>query len=153
MCIKAIFNKLFFCSDVNWEDSAKSQIKVNEGLRLRVYKCTENKLSVGYGHNIEDLGITQATADFIFEEDFKSTLKSLNFVFGESSFAALPCNVKVAMADMMFNLGLTRFMGFKNFIKAIKNKDYKLAAAEVRNSKAYMQCRNRYEQIAKQIEE
>jgi len=153
MGLKSLYNKLFFCADTNWEESAKAQIKTNEGLRLKVYKCTSNKLTVGYGHNIEDLGITQATADFIFDEDFNSTIKSLNFVFGNTFFSSLPSNVKVALADMMFNLGINRFMGFKNFIKAIKNRDFILAGAEIRNSKAYVQCHNRYENIAKMIEE
>jgi len=148
-CLK----KLFPEKKVNWETAAKEQIKINEGLKLKVYKCPAGKLTIGYGHNLEDNGITLGVADVILAEDFNNSIKYLEFVFGKDFFNSLSSNVKIALTDMMFNLGLGSFMTFQKFIKAIKEKDFERAAEEVKYSKAYIQCRNRYEKISKQIKE
>ena len=41
------------------------RVKMHEGLRLKPYRCTSGKLTIGYGRNIEDNGITEAEASFL----------------------------------------------------------------------------------------
>ena len=38
-------------------------IKKHEGLRLFPYKCSVGKLTIGYGRNIEDTGISKEEAE------------------------------------------------------------------------------------------
>jgi GH24 family phage-related lysozyme (muramidase) len=47
-------------------------------------------------------------------------------------FSSLPDNAKIVIADMMFNMGATRFSRekWKNFYEAIKSRDWNRAAAE-----------------------
>ena len=34
-------------------------ITLHEGLELKPYKCTSDKLTIGIGRNIEDIGLTE----------------------------------------------------------------------------------------------
>ena len=45
-------------------------------------------------------------------------------------------------------MGLTRFLNFKNMIKALERKDYARASIEMRDSLWYRQNTNRVEQLA-----
>jgi lysozyme len=40
----------------------------------------------------------------------------------------------MALTDMVFNLGMTKFLGFKKMIQAIKDKDFDKAAIELMDS-------------------
>ena len=45
------------------------QIIRHEGFRNKPYKCTANKLTIGYGRNIEDNGITKTEASVLLKND------------------------------------------------------------------------------------
>lgn len=47
----------------------KQSIKKHEGLKLKPYQCSNNKLSIGYGRNLEDNGITLQEAEKLLETD------------------------------------------------------------------------------------
>ena len=41
-----------------------------EGLRLKPYRCSAGKLTIGYGRNLEDVGIDEKEASMMFERDW-----------------------------------------------------------------------------------
>ncbi|MDY0127369.1 MAG: hypothetical protein RBR69_04500 [Candidatus Cloacimonadaceae bacterium] len=43
-------------------DRIKEQLVRHEGLRLKPYRCTAGKLTIGIGRNLNDCGITQSEA-------------------------------------------------------------------------------------------
>ena len=47
----------------------RSQLERHEGLRLKPYRDTVGKLTVGYGRNLEDVGISRDEADFMLDND------------------------------------------------------------------------------------
>jgi lysozyme len=55
---------------------------------------------------------------------------------------------KDVIVDMVFNLGMTRFMAFKATIKLLEKKDYEGAAAEMVNSKWADQVGDRAMELA-----
>ena len=57
-----------------------------------------------------------------------------------------------ALIDMVFNMGITRFMGFKKMIAAIKNGDWVTAAAEMRDSKWAEQLPRRVAELSIMVE-
>lgn len=135
----------------DFEERLRKQIRYHEGVKLKLYKCPAGKLTIGYGRNIEDNGISLACAKYMLEEDIEEAKKNLYFVFGENFFNSLSDNQRIALIDMMFNLGLNRFMTFKKAIRAIKNRDFETASDEIEDSKAYNQNPNRYNLIASEI--
>ena len=118
-------------------ENVKQSIKQHEGLRLKPYKCPANKLTIGYGRNIEDNGISQSEADILLENDINNTyieLSSqleLNYYF---EFEKLPKNVQDVLLEMAFQLGVPRFMKFKKTIGLIKQSAYFEASIEMLNS-------------------
>ena len=136
---------------MSFESDLIKQIKEHEGLRLKPYKCPAGKLTIGYGHNLEDNGLSQSVCEYILIEDIEETKKNLYAVFTKDFFDDLNDKQKIALIDMMFNLGLSRFLTFKKFILAVKNKDFIKASAEIINSRAYQQNKSRYKKLSEQI--
>ena len=136
---------------MSFESELLQQIKEHEGLVLKPYKCPAGKLTIGYGHNLQDNGLSKSACEFILSEDIDEAKKNLYAVFTRKFFETLSNNQKIALIDMMFNLGMSRFLTFKKFILAVKNKDFIKASAEIINSRAYQQNKSRYKKLSEQI--
>ena len=136
---------------MSFESELLQQIKEHEGLVLKPYKCPVGKLTIGYGHNLEDNGLSQSACEYILVEDIEEAKKNLYAVFTKKFFENLSDKQKIALIDMMFNLGLSRFLTFKKFILAVKNKDFSKASFEIINSRAYQQNKHRYKKLSEQI--
>jgi len=110
----------------------KSELIRDEGLRLKPYKDTVGKLTIGVGRNIDDMGITHDEAMFLLGND-------ISFVEADLD-AKLPWWRNLdevrqrVLANMVFNLGITRFLRFKNTIALIEVKRYKAASEEMLKS-------------------
>jgi lysozyme len=121
----------------------------DEGLRLKPYLCTSNKLTIGVGRNLEDNGISKTEAMIMLDND----ILYLNEKFAEFDwFLRLDEVRRAVIISMGFNLGFKGFMSFKNLIKALKNNDYELAVVEMLNSKWANQVKNRAVRLAKMME-
>ena len=86
-----------------------------------------------------------------FEQDIKTTLDDCTGVF--LNFDKLPQEAQRIIANMMFNLGRTRFCKFKNMIEAINKNQWQKAAQEMKNSLWYRQVTNRAERLIKRMEQ
>lgn len=120
-------------------------VKGHEGESLKPYYCTANKLSIGIGRNLEDRGISQDESLYMFNNDLRLAISDLQRVFG-SDLKSLPDPVLLAFIDMMFQLGLGRFSGFKNMIKYAIAGNWKEAARELMDSKYARQVPKRAEE-------
>jgi lysozyme len=49
----------------------QEQLVRHEGLRLKPYRCTAGKLTIGIGRNLDDRGISQKEAYAMLERDIK----------------------------------------------------------------------------------
>jgi len=121
----------------------KEYIKENEGLRLFPYKCSAGKQTIGYGRNLKDVGISKKEAEFLLINDIGRCFESLTAIFGIGIFYDLSYNRKRVLVDMIFNLGRTRFLGFKKMIQAVKNGDFIEAANQILDSRYAEQLPNR----------
>ena len=124
-------------------------IKRDEGLRLKPYICTAGKLTIGYGRNIEDRGVTEEEAEYLLSNDLLLVTKQLRSKI--DYFDDLPQNVQEALINMCFNLGITRLMKFKRMFKALEIGNYERAATESLSSRWARQVGARADRIAKKI--
>lgn len=124
----------------------KADLKRDEGLRLEPYRDTAGKLTIGYGHNIEDRGITEAIAEAILAEDMAIALDDLDRAF--PWWRTLPEPAARALANMSFNLGLPRLKRFKKMLRALWAEEFETAAAEAMNSRWAEQVGARATRIA-----
>jgi lysozyme len=121
----------------------------HEGLELKPYKCTSNKITIGIGRNLEDKGISKEEALILLENDIKEHIVFLEKL---SFWDSLSDIRKSVLIDMVHNLGQTGFLGFKKMLKAISENNFTLAKKEMLNSKWAMQVGNRAYELADIIE-
>jgi lysozyme len=98
----------------------------------------------------DKINISKERVDEVFEKDIKIVLDDCKKLFND--FDEYLDEVKQIIANMMFNLGLTRLSKFKNFCKAIKDKNYKKASLEMVDSAWYRQVPNRAKRLVKRME-
>ena len=110
----------------------RSQLERHEGLRLKPYLDTVGKLTVGYGRNLEDVGISRDEADFMLDNDIDQVERQLETV---DEYRDLDPIGQTVIGNMAFNLGFAGLMGFKNMWAAIGRRDWDRAADEMLNSK------------------
>lgn len=120
----------------------KDRIKKHEGLRLKVYLCPAGFKTIGYGHRLigDELKIKSIDRDYaelLLDRDIETATVDLKEIF--PTYKALPVSVRECLIELLFNLGRTRFLGFKKFIHAVNIRDWAEAARELRQSKWFMQ--------------
>lgn len=118
----------------------KDHIKEYEGLSNVLYKCTSNKLSIGYGRNLEDVGISKDEAEYLLKNDIDIALDEVSEHFDMPN---LPEPAQIVLVDMCFNMGISRLLNFRNMIKAIEQDEWDKAADELLDSKYAAQTKRR----------
>ncbi|MBL4707088.1 MAG: glycoside hydrolase family protein [Flavobacteriales bacterium] len=111
------------------------QIKIDEGLRLKPYRCSAGKLTIGVGRNIEENGISEEEAIHLLKNDIERSDREVDSVFTDSQIKSLSNQRKEVLVNMMFNLGKKKFLKFKKMIDAIQFKNWGRAADEMLDSK------------------
>ncbi len=133
------------------DKTVEEYIKRNEGLRLKPYQCSAGKLTLGYGRNIEDNGISLDEAEFLLSSDIRSVTEEIRRLIPDFDSLELP--QKTALIDMGFNLGITRLSKFKKMLVAINVRDFKTAAMEMLDSNYANQLPNRSSKNAELIQD
>ena len=116
----------------------RRQIKEHEGTgpvrlgRFLPYRCPAGKLTIGYGRNIEQIGLSRVEAEFLLDNDIDSIERSLTTHL--SWFAGLDDVRKGALINMAF-MGIIKLLGFKKMWSALEREDYATAAKEALESK------------------
>jgi lysozyme len=109
------------------------QLRRHEGERLKPYRCTAGKLTIGVGRNLDDKGITQSESKMLLVNDIDECMTDLQSIF--RSWDDFSDARKIALIDLRFNLGAGGFRSFKRMITAIRARNWQLAAAEALDSR------------------
>ncbi|MFT6778783.1 MAG: lysozyme [Paraglaciecola sp.] len=135
-------------SMINYEQ-LKRQLINHEGLRLKPYKCTSNKLTIGVGRNLEAKGISEDEAmamldnDIVyFEEQLRRRIPSIRDITHTR---------QAVLVNMAFNLGVNGLLQFKNMLKALINEDFEEAATQLLDSRYAKQVGRRAHELAEQL--
>lgn len=111
----------------------KENIKKYEGLELKPYRCPKGKITIGYGRNLQDKGISKTEANLMLDNDLLDIKLELE--------DKLPVYKKLddirqnVLIEMAFNMGVPKLLGFKNTIAFLKKNDFESASEEMLNSK------------------
>lgn len=123
-----------------------SELKRDEGLKFKPYKCTAGKLTIGIGRNLDDRGITEEEALYLLKNDIKSAEKDLDFHF--PWWRNLPLDRQRALTNMVFNMGINSFRCFKKMIEHLQNHRFEEAAEEALKSRWAEQVGSRAYRVA-----
>ncbi len=127
-------------------DAITADLKRDEGLRPKPYRCSAGKLTIGYGRNIEDVGITEDEAEILLDHDIRQARTDLDHAL--PWWRDLPASWQRGLVNMRFNLGLTRLLGFKRMLAALQAGDGDRAADEALDSKWAQQVGARARRVA-----
>lgn len=132
-------------------DLLKEELIRDEGLKLKPYRCTAGKLTIGVGRNLEDVGISASEAAYLLQHDIDRVLAEMSYRI--PWWGNLSENRQRVLANMAFNLGIDGLLKFKNTLALIQAGKYEDAAKEMLNSKWANQVGNRARRLAKMMAE
>jgi len=106
------------------EDRAKlrAQLQRHEGYRRFIYVDTVGKRSIGYGRNLDDVGIREHEAAYLLSGDITTAIQDL--VTRYPWFERIDPVRQAVLVNMGFNLGATKLAGFKNTLASIERGQY-----------------------------
>lgn len=142
----------------------KEFITSHEGKRLKPYKCTAGKNTIGVGYNIDanhlpaDIEehlktngqITEDMSDRLLNLSINLAIDDCARLFPE--FKSFSENRKMALIDWMFNLGLTKATRFIRTVHCINTGRWKDAANYMRQSLWARQVKRRAVEVTYLIE-
>lgn len=125
--------------------------KQAEGLRLKAYKDSVGVWTIGFGTNLQELEIDPSLAEeWLITKLIASERECERFPW----FAGLAERRKRAIAELVYNLGMPRFLGFTRMLTALSGRDYDTAALELLDSKWSQHVGpNRSQRLARMLRE
>ena len=123
-------------------------LKKHEGYRRFPYLCTAGKLTIGFGKNIQEVGLTEEEAAYLLEKDVLGAVGRLRT---EPYWLDLNEVRQAVLINMVFNLGWSRFNGFKQMLARVQSADYAGAAAEMMASRWADQVKGRAVELAEMM--
>lgn len=124
----------------------RSELVRDEGLRLKPYRCTAGKLTIGVGRNLDDVGISYCETKELHITKQSASTKGIS---KDAAMALLDNDIDRCISDldrhipwwskldevrqrvlinMCFNLGIRGLLGFRNTLKHIRHGQYDRAA-------------------------
>jgi lysozyme len=129
--------------------SIDEQLMLHEGVRLKPYRDTVGKLTIGVGRNLDDVGLFRSEADFLLSNDiarvYRDCLQAFPF------FTALDHVRQKVLLDMCFNLGIAGLKKFKRTLGYVAAGEYDKAAAAMLESKWARQVGKRAHRLAEMM--
>lgn len=116
---------------MNYE-KLQAQLIVDEGKRARVYSDTVGKLTVGVGRNISDRDFSDDEIALMLKNDIAIVERELDKQlpwWRKMTDARQNC-----LANMAFNLGVPRLLGFKKALAAMQAERWESASDELLDS-------------------
>ena len=127
------------------------QLKRHEGVSKWAYEDHLGYITVGVGRCLDPeigLGLSEKEIDYLLQNDIERCYKELECL---SWFQDLDPIRQEALVNMVFNLGLTRFLQFKKTLAYMAEGRYSEAADEMLDSKWARQVKNRAIELSEMI--
>jgi lysozyme len=112
-------------------DQLSAIITLHEGLKLKPYFDTVGKMTIGVGRNLDDVGISHDEAFTLLSNDItNATIQLSQYLW----FVKLDPVRQGVLIELVFNIGMSRFLQFNDMIAALKVLDYTKASNELLDS-------------------
>lgn len=128
-----------------------AQLAIDEDLRLKPYRCTAGKLTIGVGRNLDDVGISKDEALFLLANDINHACDQLDAKL--PWWRSMSERRMQALANLCFNLGISTLLTFKNSLALLQSAQYERAADAFMQSKWAKQVGARAVRVTTMIRE
>lgn len=121
-------------------------IKIHEGFRSHIYEDDTGHKTIGFGHNLDSLGIkfsipiSLGDADTVLIQDISRVIAWLS---AYPWWLELTNNRKKSLIDLGFNVGIGDFHKFMHMISALTIGDYTEAANQMKSSNWFQEVGER----------
>lgn len=105
------------------------ELERDEGNRLKPYRDSVGKLTIGIGRNLDDVGISKGEAYHMVHNDIERTVADVEHHF--PWWTRLDDIRQHVILNMAFNMGIKRLLGFKKMLAACEAGRYGEAAREM----------------------
>ena len=133
----------------------REELERDEGVKYEIYNDHLGYATFGVGHLViesdpeygMDIGtaVSESRVAEAFEEDVKTVLGDCENLYWD--FYELPEEAQLIIANMMFNMGLTRLSKFRGMKNGVDAKDWQRAADEMVDSRWYNQVTKRADRL------
>lgn len=113
-------------------DAVKAQLRLDEGLKLKPYEDGRGKITIGYGRNLTDVGISLPEAEEMLTADVALVASALPLRW--AAFRTLDEVRQGVLVNMAYNLGIAGLMLFTHMLHACATGDFETAANEMENT-------------------
>uniref|UniRef100_UPI00053BD547 Sterol uptake control protein 2, Lysozyme n=1 Tax=Enterobacteria phage T4 TaxID=10665 RepID=UPI00053BD547 len=149
-------------------DNIFEMLRIDEGLRLKIYKDTEGYYTIGIGHLLtkspslnaakseldKAIGrntngvITKDEAEKLFNQDVDAAVRGiLRNAKLKPVYDSLDAVRRAALINMVFQMGETGVAGFTNSLRMLQQKRWDEAAVNLAKSRWYNQTPNRAKRV------
>ena len=136
-------------------EQLREQLEIDEGVKYEVYLDHLGYATFGVGHLViesdpeygMDIGtpISESRVIEAFEQDVQIVLGDCEKLYND--FDQLPEEAQLIIANMMFNMGLTRLSKFRGMKNGVDARDWERAADEMVDSRWYNQVTRRADRL------
>ena len=140
-------------------EKLREELEIDEGCKYEIYLDHLGYPTFGCGHLVIEhdaeygwevgTSIDTVRVHETFEQDIKTVLFDCNNLYKD--FEDLPEEAQRVIANMMFNMGLTRLSNFKNMKLSVDARNWDVAADEMVDSKWYYQVPNRAKRLVERM--
>ena len=140
-------------------EKLREELERDEGCVYNVYLDHLGYPTFGIGHLILDSDpehglevgaiVSEDRVIEVFESDVQSVLSDCNRLYED--FDDLPEEAQRVIANMMFNMGLTRLSKFRGMKRGVDARDWNEAADEMVDSRWYNQVTKRADRLVVRI--
>ena len=132
-------------------EQLREELMADEGCVMKIYEDHLGLKTVGIGHLCRESDpefdmevgapVSEERVMELFDKDMSWTFRDCIRLLPE--FNDLPDEVRLIVANMMFNLGASRLAGFKKFLAAVEAGSWDSAADEMVDSRWHRQVPER----------
>lgn len=123
--------------------------KVFAGNRHRMHTDSVGKITIGFGRNLSDRGLSETEAQFLLLNDIQEVIDQLRHDY--QWFDELNDVRQEVIINMAFNMGISGFGKFKKTIRLIELGTFDTAAREMLASKWARQVGSRADELSRHM--
>jgi lysozyme len=101
-------------------------------MALKVYQDSLGIPTIGVGRNLQDVGVSEDEAMLLLDNDLLGVFNDLDREC--PWWRQMAEERQMVLADMCFNMGIKRLLGFKKTLTAMQGGRYEAAAVEMLDS-------------------
>jgi len=140
-------------------EQLRKELAADEGCVKKIYLDHLGKKTVGIGHLCQEgdpefwksigTAVSEDRVDELFGKDIAWTMADCRDIV--PGFDDMPREVKLILANLMFNMGRGRVLQFRKMLAAVDERDWSVAADEMHDSKWRRQVPARAERLIKRM--